>query len=213
MDSFSGSLTTKVSREVTTYTLTFQKDQLVDAVNFLSDLLSNSTFDETQVEAEKANLYREATDMSDPFRITSDNIHYTSFRDHYLGQPVRGIRENIHNITADQVRSFHKQFYVGSNITVSASGNVDFNKFADVVSSSFGNLPSNSAGEVANTSQPFFTPSLMFQRDDEIVNISAATAFVAPGITHPDWLGMKFLKRVLGEYRVDKYAGAHLNSP
>lgn len=213
MDLFGGSLTTRVSRETTTYTLTFNKDQLTDAVNFLSELLSNSTFNETQVEAEKATLYREAISLDDPFAITSNNIHYTSFRDHYLGQPVNGIRENIHNITAEQVHNFHKQFYVGSNITVSASGNVDFNKLSDAVSNSFGKLLSNSPGEVPNSSQPFFTPSLMFQRDDEIANISAAVAFVAPGITHPDWLGMKFLKRVIGQYRVDRDAGAHLNSP
>lgn len=49
-------------------------------------------------------------------------------------------------------------------------------------------------------------------RDDEITNMSAGISWKAPGWTHPDWLGMNFLKYIIGEYRVDKYTGAHLNS-
>jgi processing peptidase subunit beta len=98
------------------------------------------------VEAEKEALFKSATSISDPKRVTLENTHFTSFRDHYLGQPVNGIRENIFSITADQVRQFHTQHYVGENIVVSAAGDVDFNKLTELVNNTFGKLSRNSAG-------------------------------------------------------------------
>ncbi len=89
------------------------------------------------------------------------------------------------------MRRFHKQFYVGSNIVVSAAGNVNADKFVDYVSSTFGTLQSNGSGDIKNTEQPYFTPSLMFLRDDELANVSTGVALLAPGYTHPDFYGMK----------------------
>lgn len=58
----------------------------------------------------------------DPFKNILQNLHYTSFRDHYMGQPSTGIRENVYNITSDMIRDFHSQHYTGDNIVVSAAG-------------------------------------------------------------------------------------------
>lgn len=40
----------------------------------------------------------------DPEQVTINNLHYTSFRDHALGQPSTGIKDNVYSITADQVK-------------------------------------------------------------------------------------------------------------
>jgi processing peptidase subunit beta len=53
----------------------------------------------------------------------------------------------------------------------------------------------------------------MYQRDDELPNSTFASCFIAPGWNHPDFFAMNFFKRVIGEYRVDKYTGANLNTP
>ena len=52
----------------------------------------------------------------------------------------------------------------------------------------------------------------MFQRDDEINNTAVAVGFVAPSWNDPDFFAMSYFRRILGEYRVDKYTGAHLNA-
>lgn len=40
----------------------------------------------------------------DPEKNAHQGIHYTSFRDHSLGQPSTGIRDNVYNITVDQIK-------------------------------------------------------------------------------------------------------------
>lgn len=213
LDGLGGSIVAEVTREATSYTITFSHERLDQAVNFLGEILINSTFDEQQVEAEKDSIHRRTTCTKDIKTAAIEAFHYTSFRDHFIGQPVRGIRENVHNITAEQVRAFHKQNYVGSNIVVSAAGNVDINRLTELVNNTFGKLPQTAAAEIANSAQPYFTPSVMFMRDDELPNTSAAVGFLAPGYTHADFYGMRLLKRIIGKYRVDKFTGAHLNSP
>jgi processing peptidase subunit beta len=52
----------------------------------------------------------------------------------------------------------------------------------------------------------------MFQRDDEIPNTSVGAAFVAPSWNDPDFFAMHYFTKLIGEYRVDKYTGAHLNA-
>jgi processing peptidase subunit beta len=145
--------------------LFFNKSQLGEAVSFLSEVILKPTFESVQVEALKSNIYKNAATM-DPFKNTLQMVHYTAFRDHYLGQPSTGIRENTYSITSDQVKQFHNQFYVGENIVVSGAGEIDSTQFNDLVNQHFGSARASVEGQVANKEQPYLTPSLMFQRDD-----------------------------------------------
>jgi len=49
-------------------------------------------------------------------------------------------------------------------------------------------------------------------RDDELTNIHVGSFFNVPGWDHPDALAIYFFKYILGDYRADKYTGAHLNN-
>jgi processing peptidase subunit beta len=85
-----------------------------------------------------------------PYKNTLQNVHYTAFRDHYLGQPSTGIRENTYSINADQVKQFHNQFYVGENIVVSGAGEINATQFNELVNQHFGSARSSIEGAVAN---------------------------------------------------------------
>jgi processing peptidase subunit beta len=47
----------------------------------------------------------------------------------------------------------------------------------------------------------------MFQRDDELYNTCFAVAFEAPSWNDPDYFAMNYFKRIIGEWRCDKYNG------
>lgn len=114
IDSLGGHLSVQTSREVTSYTLTFPKESVTKAVEFLGDILLNSVYNKQQLEAEKEGVYRNAVENHrDQYKTTVEAVHYTAYRDHFISQPVHGIRENLHNITAEQVQQFHRDNYVG----------------------------------------------------------------------------------------------------
>lgn len=134
-------------------------------MELLSQVVLQPAFDPVQVEALKATLHKNASSM-DPYTISTESAHYTAFRDHYLGQPASGNKDVVYSITADQVKQFHEANYVGKNIVVSGAGNINPETFATEVGSHFGALPASRSTEVPNADQPYFTPSLLYQRDD-----------------------------------------------
>lgn len=48
-----------------------------------------------------------------------------------LGQPIKGDRDNIHNINADHLRDFHTTNYYGDNIVVVGTGNISHDEFVN----------------------------------------------------------------------------------
>lgn len=109
---------------MTYFSIFVDKNSVAEAVALLGDAIANPIFDTVQVEAEKAAIHKNASSM-DPEKVVVNNLHYTSFRDHAIGQSNTGIRDNVYSITADQVKEFHSKYYCGNNIVVSAAGEVN----------------------------------------------------------------------------------------
>lgn len=130
-----------------------------------------------------------------------------------MGQPILGIRENIGTITQDQIVEYHKTHYVGSNIVVVGAGDISHQQLTELTEKYFGGLASDipSGLELKNQDLPYFTPSLMYMRDDEMANINIGVFFQAPSWSHEDYYSFLLYQRILGEYQQDKNGSAHLN--
>ena len=212
VESFGGKLDVNVSRELTQYTLSFEPQHLAQAVELLSEVVLRPAYDPVQVEALKSSIHKGASSM-DPYTISTESVHYTAFRDHFLGQPSHGIRDVVYSITPDQIKEFHSNFYVGKNIVVAGAGNISGEALNNEVSNHFGSVPASKLSETPNSDQAYFTPSLLYQRDDEMLNTAFSVAFQAPSWNDPDFFAINYFKRIIGEYRCDKFTGDHLNSP
>ena len=203
----------ETDRERTSLYVTVHKDNISKAFEAVSDLINNSTYNENQLEAEREAIYRNIIDLQkDMMECTLEAGFYTSFRDHQLGQPLRGVRENVANITSEKVREYVSKQHTGSNLIVTATGNVDHNQILDLTGNNFGGLSRTSAHH-DNTHMPMFTPSLTFMRDDEMLNLNCSIFFRAPRYNHPDSVMMNLLVEILGEYRADLHTGTNLNDP
>lgn len=121
-----------------------------EAVDLLSEVILNPVYDATAHEAQKQTVYKAASPM-DPIKISLEAVHYTAYRDHFLGQPSHGIRDNVYSITPDQVKEFHSRFYVGSNIVVSGAGDINVNQFKEAIAGKFSSVKATGEGIIANT--------------------------------------------------------------
>jgi processing peptidase subunit beta len=95
---------------------------------------------------------------------------------------------------------------------VTGAGNVNHEQLVGAVQKAFGAVRTGDAAQYPNSEKPYFTPSIMTMRDDELANLSVGVFFDAPTWDHPDALAVFFYKFILGSYRADKYTGAHLNN-
>ena len=198
-------------REVTGGSITVFKDDIARAVDLVADMSLNYTFDAAHLEVLKQQIVAEHENQHHNMQYTTlENAHFNSFRDHMLGQPILGEADLIGNITVDDCHQFAAANWFGDNAVIVGTGNIDHNKFVDLVNNSFQSAPKTATGEQPNKDKAVYTPSMLFIRDDEMYNSNVAVFYDAPGIKHEDYYAFLLLKHMFGSYRIDKHA-EHLN--
>ena len=74
-------------------------------VKLLGDLVSNATLQGNELELVKEHVSHEHEENHHRYMETTlENVHFNVFRDHMIGQPVKGDRDNLHNLTVDNLR-------------------------------------------------------------------------------------------------------------
>lgn len=64
---------------------------------------------------------------------TLENAHYNSFRDHMMGQPIKGDSDNLTNLTVDDLANYRAANLFGKNMVIVGTGNISHDDFvADV---------------------------------------------------------------------------------
>jgi len=204
-------LRTETKREFSNFQLTVLKGDVNNAVKLLGDAVSNSVLNENELELVKEEVGQEHEDNYHRyFETTIENAHFNVYRDHMMGQPVKGDRDILHTLRADHLRDFHTTNYYGDNIVVVGAGNINHEEFVNQVNQHFSNLPKQTSSKIKNKERAVYNPALLMIRDDEMVNSNVAVFYDAPSVRHPDYYAFKLLQHLIGNYRIDKNA-EHLN--
>jgi len=131
--------------DVTTYYAAVLPEYLPTTMEMLSVLMQPSLrqddFDmEKNVILEEIGMY---DDM--PSFTAYDNVMATHFSGHPLGQSILGTNESITALTAEQMRSYHRQQYNAANITLAIAGNTTIDAVRELAEQFCGSIPSGDA--------------------------------------------------------------------
>lgn len=201
----------RTKREISSHTLKVFKNDVSKAVEILGDMVCNPLLNDNAFEAEREVVSQiHENNHKEYERTLLQAAHANAFREHMIGQPSRGDRDNLPNLTVEQVRQFHSDNYQGENIVVIASGNVDHQDIVDMVESHFSSLPKSAGATKTNTEKPIYIPALQMMRDDEMYNSNVGVFYDAPSFRDPDYYSFELLKRIFGTYNIQKNA-EHLN--
>lgn len=200
-----------IGREMSSITMTAMKGDAGKAVELLGDCFSNASFDPAELELTKQETAAmHEGSFKNLMEQTIEQGHYNSFRDHMMGQPIKGDRDNVQNLTVEACNNYRAANYFGDNMVVVGTGNIDHEKFVADVNQAFGTIGKDTAAARPNMEKNVYIPGLMFVRDDEMVNTNVAVYYDAPSVKDPDYYGFLLLQNMFGSYRIDKHA-EHLN--
>ena len=102
------------------------KGDVAKGIKLLGDTVCNAALNKNELELAKEEVSQEHEDNHHRYMETTiENAHFNSFRDHMMGQPIKGDRDNVHNISVDHLRDFHGTNYFGDNVVVVAVGAVN----------------------------------------------------------------------------------------
>lgn len=126
LEALGGDLNAFTSRENTCYHALVLKDHWCEALEVLSDLVSNMKFSKKDFNLEKGVILQEIAMAEEaPEEFVFDHFFEYCFGKHPLGRSILGSLNTVTHMKMGEVYAHYKKEYQGSNIIVSAAGNID----------------------------------------------------------------------------------------
>ncbi|MDI6807763.1 MAG: pitrilysin family protein [Candidatus Eisenbacteria bacterium] len=95
-------------------------------ISLVSDLVRNPAFQDESVEKEKNKVLAEIRASDDnPRLVARRSFNEIVYGTHPLSHPVEGYKSTVSSITADDLRKFHRSYYLPQNTFLIVVGDVD----------------------------------------------------------------------------------------
>lgn len=122
------------SREFTVFYAKMLKNDIELAADVLCEFISAPTFKSEEMQKEKDVVIQEIKQTNDdPSDIVFDYFQETAFSGQPLGFCILGPVEKVRSFTADDLRNYMQTNYAAENIVISAVGNLQHEKFVDII--------------------------------------------------------------------------------
>jgi len=134
VENMGAQLNAYTSREHTLFHTVSFKNDVSRCVEILGDMVCNSLYDKSALEAEKDTIWAELQETNKDFMETlMENVYYNIYREHMMGQPILGDIDNIYQIDRDMVTGFYHENYYGENMVIVGTGDIPHDQLVDLV--------------------------------------------------------------------------------
>ena len=138
LDAVGGEFNAFTAKEYTCFHARVLDEDLPLAVDVLGDMLTGSTLEPDDVEAERDVILDEiAMHDDDPDDVVHNLFAAQAWGDTPLGRPIAGTEESIQALTRAQIHRFYRRHYRPGNVVVAAAGNVDHTALVRLVKRAF----------------------------------------------------------------------------
>jgi len=141
IDSIGGVLNAFTSREYVCYYAKVLHNHVADAIDLLADIFTNSTFEPSEVEKERAVILQEINMLEDtPDDYVHDFFTRTIWQNHPLGVPIVGSEGTVGSFSRDFLHEYWRSSYRAGNVIIAAAGRVDHNAVVALVEAAFASV-------------------------------------------------------------------------
>ena len=124
MDAVGGVINAFTAKEHTCYYAKVLDENLPLAIDLLTDIFLNSSFDADEIERERSVILQEISQAEDtPDDYVHDLFNLDFFRNHPIGRPICGREETVNNFRREDIIEFFKTRYQPRRVIVSIAGN------------------------------------------------------------------------------------------
>ena len=133
IESVGGLMNAFTGHEMTGYHVKLLKEYLPLAVDIISDMLQNPTFDSIEFDRERKVIIQEIKMVNDsPDDYVSDLFQSTCFTNEKLGSPILGFEEGILSYTPEDIKNYMDNNYSIDKMVIVASGNVKHDELVEL---------------------------------------------------------------------------------
>lgn len=129
------------AREFTSFYAKMLKGDAELAIDILADLVKNATFADNELQKEREVVVQEIKQTIDtPDDIIFDYLQEQAFPNQALGRTILGPVEKVRSFDREKLRAYLQTNYAAENMVVCAVGNIDHNKFVEMVDKRLGSI-------------------------------------------------------------------------
>jgi predicted Zn-dependent peptidase len=156
VDSIGGNLDAFTAKECICFNVKVLDEHVPTALDILSDLVLNPNFDQADIARERGVILEEIKmDEDNPDYLVHEIFTQNFFKDHPLGKPILGTKETVKRFERQPVVEAYAHRFAPGNIIVSAAGNLDHDKFVELVTKQFEHMKPTKNGFHASAPKTF----------------------------------------------------------
>jgi len=133
-DAIGGHVDAFTSREVAAYYVKVLDEHLARAFDLLADLVTSPSFADEELDRERNVVMEEIKMVGDtPDDLVHEVFVANFWPDHPLGRSILGTNDTLATFNHDRVVDYFSNIYTPRNLVVAGAGNLDHEKFVDMV--------------------------------------------------------------------------------
>lgn len=138
VDSIGGNMDAFTAKECICFNVKVLDEHVPTALDILSDLVLNPVFATTDIVRERGVILEEIKmDEDNPDYLVHEIFTQNFWKDHPLGKPILGTKDTVKRFERDTVLDAYTHRFAPGNIIVSAAGNLDHDRFVELVTGHF----------------------------------------------------------------------------
>jgi predicted Zn-dependent peptidase len=195
IEAVGGHINAYTAREQTAFYVKLLKEDTTLGVDIIGDILCHSSFDPGEFERERGVILQEIGQANDtPDDIIFDHFQETAFPGQPMGRPVLGTEPRIKAMQRDVLMHYMRRHYTAANTVVAGAGNLDHDRFLELVERHFADLPA----EPPPAAVPGRYNGGEFREARDLDQVHIVLGFPSVAYADPDYYPAMLLSTILG---------------
>lgn len=197
MDAIGGQMNAFTSKEYTCYYARTLSTHIEKAIDIISDMFLNSSFNEADITKE-CNVIMEEIDMylDAPDDLVVDKLMSNVFKNQMLGHPIQGSKESVQSFDKNILCDYFSKNYHPENTVISIAGKFEVNHILELVDKYFYNFKRDFAYK------PNFEPAIydkcIIKHEKDIEQVHLIASFEGLKREHENIYALSLFNTVFG---------------
>ena len=197
VDSIGGNMDAFTAKECICFNVKVLDEHVPTALDILGDLVLNPVFDTADIARERGVIMEEIKmDEDNPDYLVHEIFTQNFWKDHPLGKPILGTKETVKRFERQPVIDAYTHRFAPGNIIVSAAGNLDHDRFVELVTRHFEHMKPMSNG--FHSSTPKIVSRIILRNKKALEQVQLCMGVPAHPIAHAKRHAGYILNTLLG---------------
>ncbi len=197
VDSIGGNLDAFTAKECVCFNVKVMDEHLARAMDILSDMVLNPTFNEPDIGKERGVILEEIKmDEDNPDLLVHEIFTQNFWKGHPLGRPILGTKETVRRFHQNLLFDYYGARFVPGNMVISAAGSLKHDNFVELVTRTFERLAPRA--EILDGAPPKAQARIMMRNKKSLEQVQICVGVPSYSISHENRYASFVLNTLLG---------------